>query len=214
MSLYINNYQNMNPIVNLKKSLINADLWRLDVEIENAPEDLFGVAFHLKFDSAEWNLGKYEAGNVFNIKDAEPILLASSKSENDELIFGISLKKGDEVVISDGILTSFYLNINGDEEVTIDFTDNYMTVFDKQRVDLEDVEWNGLEINLGEADTNEYSLYSSDIGQANILNNDPSSSPMDSTIMVYSLMLISLIAILVIVVSVFLVRKSSWYKKQ
>ena len=186
----------------------------MDVEIENAPEDLFGVAFHLKFDSAEWNLEKYEAGNVFNVQDAEPILLASSKSENDELIFGISLKKGDEVMVSDGILASFYLNIDGDQEVTIDFTDNYMTVFDEQRVDLEEVEWNGLEINLGKVERDEYSLNSADIGQANIMSNEPSSSLMDPTIMVYSVMLISLIVILVIAASVFLFRKSSWLKKQ
>lgn len=131
---------------------------RIDVNILNAPEDLFGAAFHLKAGGAEWSLKKFETGNVFVSPGAgtagfEPLILAEErigKNGEREIVFGVSLKRTDEVKARDGTLVSFYLRTEGEGSLEFDFTDARLSVLDESRRDIENAVFESKTVNTAD----------------------------------------------------------------
>ncbi len=133
--IYLNSYSADNGII------------KIDVMGEDLPENLFGVSFHLKIDGSDWLLNNYETGNVF--ADNEPLFMVQEKhGQTNEIVTGITMKRGDEYMVSDGVLASFYIEPEQTGTLTMSFENNLAVGFDEARVDLNSVEWEGTEIGV------------------------------------------------------------------
>jgi len=123
--------------ISAEPALLLEDLVRIDVTIEGAPADLFGVSFHLMTDGADFELKSYHVGTVFD--KAEPIHLVHEK--NGSFVTGLTLKRGDQADILDGNLITFYVRPLEEGELSFHFDYPVLSVFEGGRKDVEAVEW-------------------------------------------------------------------------
>lgn len=112
---------------------------QVSVQLTEAPENLFGVSFHLRGDGVPWRLENYQLGTVFD--QAEPLMLVSEK--NGALVAGLSLTRGNDAEIHDGKLITFYVQPLEDGELTFNFDYPVLSVYENGRKDVQDVQWLG-----------------------------------------------------------------------
>ncbi len=139
------------PKITLDALPSGENLVKINVNIKNAPNDLFGAAFHLQLTGSDWQLSKFENGNVFNAPGYAPLIMTQARQVSDrakEIVFGISLRRTDKVAASDGTLVSFYLQTDPAGKLQIDFTDTRLSVMNSQRVDLKNVTWEGADFDF------------------------------------------------------------------
>ena len=118
---------------------------RIDVILEDIPVDLFGVSFHFVMDGVDVTLENYVLGEVFGGED--PIVLVKEKNEDEnKIIFGVSLKRDENISAQSGKLVSFYIQPKRNGGLRVNFENEVMSIIDNGRVDLEGVEWNGSSI--------------------------------------------------------------------
>lgn len=116
-----------NPVITLQSQYLGGGLARLDVLIAHAPKDLFGLAFHLKLEGAEWSLRQSTAGNVLLFPKWEPLFMANqSESHPEELVVGLSARQGDHPDVQDGVVASFLLKGNEGSALTALFYDGHI----------------------------------------------------------------------------------------
>jgi hypothetical protein len=135
-------FDDENPIISLGFNEIAAleqNALQINVLAENLPEDLFGAAFHLSLNDGNFELTDYILGDVFGGKGIQPVMLAA-KLDN-EIVFGVTLKKGDQAEIRDGVLAVFNIIPQKKEEITAEFKDAVLSTFNGQRENIENVQW-------------------------------------------------------------------------
>lgn len=135
-------FDDENPTISLGFNEIpdaGRDILQINVVGENLPGDLFGVAFHLSLNDENFELVNYIAGDVFDNGEAQPVMLAAKL--NNEIVFGITLKKGDSAEVHDGVIAAFNILPQGREELTAEFKDAVLSTFNGQREDIENVQW-------------------------------------------------------------------------
>lgn len=139
--------------VSLRTYLIGDEMVKVEVQLDNVPMDLFGAAFHLILDgiaSEEWELYKYEIGNVFGEAGDNMMVLVSPKREpKNELVVGVSLKRDAIMEAQDGTLISFYLMMEKTDKLSMRFEQAVLSVLKEQRTDLENVIWKATEVGPG-----------------------------------------------------------------
>ena len=149
-----NQYKPMNtqiPTVSFDAVKVGDNLVRVDVILKNAPENLFGAAFHLKAGGVVWYLKSYEKGDLFATEGLAPLMLAEEKTVtggDKEIVFGVSLRRTDVINIRDGTLASFYLQTEGEGSLKLDFTDAHLSIIGLVRTDVENAKWEAKTINL------------------------------------------------------------------
>lgn len=139
---------------------------RLDLQIQNAPADFFGLAFHLKISGAPWDLQKYQLGEVFrgipqpfvlvNMKNglvgasndsslpvaSQQVSSLSTPPQNAEIVFGLSLQRGQNLSVQEGNVVSFYLKTAAlPTDLKFQFTDQVLSLLQEQRKDFNRVSW-------------------------------------------------------------------------
>lgn len=119
---------------------IDNGLMAVSVNIAEAPENLFGAAFHVVTSGAEWELSSYQMGTVF--EGSEPFLLVTEK--DDVLITGISLQRAQSAQIQDGELITFFVQPLEEGEISFDFDYPVLSTYQNGRKDVEGVEWVGV----------------------------------------------------------------------
>lgn len=129
--------------ISTKISQIEENLIKIDILIKNSTPELFGIAFHLKIKgTAQWKLKKYEYGEIFKGSKENPFMLISErKTPAQEIIFGISSKKGNTLNIHDGHIASFYIDYPKKETIELEFTNGIVSTFEKERINMEKVIW-------------------------------------------------------------------------
>jgi hypothetical protein len=105
---------NHNVTIRLAPSYSGPAELKVDVIAENVPKNLFGAAFHLNITGGEWKMINYTNGNVFKSFGDFPLILAKEKvtSAGKEIVFGITMKRGDPLAAEDGVLSSFLLKVD------------------------------------------------------------------------------------------------------
>lgn len=128
---------NANPTFSVGSEVAQNGLFKITVNAQYVPANLFGVSFHLKVSGDSWSYKTVETGDVFA---ADPMVLA--QQSGDVLVVGVSLRRGDVLQARDGELVSFY--VGGQSEIgQISFENSVASVFENGRKDLENVIWLG-----------------------------------------------------------------------
>lgn len=139
--------------VYLSSNEIETGLYKVDVNIQNIPEDLFGISFHLVTTGVGWSLERYEQGTVFDTEN--PLVFV--KEKDSELVVGMSLRRGEYVDVQDGTVLSFYMNVSNPGEINMMFDHSVLSVFDNGRRDVEGVNWEGKLMNMDFGSTSDNS---------------------------------------------------------
>ncbi len=156
----------------------NDGLIKVDVVGKNLPENLFGVSFHLIIDGPEWQLRGHEPGKVF--VDTDPLMMVQEKhAQTDEIVFGMTMKRGDEYAVNDGLLTTFFIVPKDEGLFEMSFENSFVVAFDNTRIDLNDVEWSGTEIELDINSTTEAVLDVADVDKKPVIDSNYGSSVMN-----------------------------------
>lgn len=140
------------PGLLLLKSEIMTKIWtemkgeggqvEVQVNIQDAPADFFGTSFHLNFGGATIVGWDYELGSLFG--EEKPFVLVAEK--DNALVTGLAFQRGNHAVLEDGNLITFYVQVEGGEEVTLSFDYPVMSRFENGRKDVENVEWIGSQL--------------------------------------------------------------------
>lgn len=111
----------------------------VDVNIDGAPGDLFGAAFHLVILGPDWELVSYHLGAVFD--GSEPFLIVSEKSGS--LVTGVSLRRAEPVTVHDGKLITFYVRPREEGKMSFEFDYPVLSTYNNGRRDVDDAQWLG-----------------------------------------------------------------------
>lgn len=207
---------------------IKPGLTRIDIKTENAPGDLFGVSFHMKSDGADYILKDYEIGNVFG--GAEPVLMVTDRydEKGHTVVFGVSLKRTDEAVVKDGVLSSLYIETLGNGELGLDFSNQIASVYKNGRKDLENVQWQGVNLNIRDAGAE---IIDSKNGlEENVINTEIpvtkdyasdvfgvskiSAGGDDQIMSIYLFLIAVFITLIILFGSFFMILRKRWFVKQ
>lgn len=125
----------------LNANVAENDLVRLDVNIDDVPDNFFGTSFHLKGLGTRLELVDYELGTAFGTE--KPFVLVAEK--DGALVAGMSFQRENKTVVRDGILITFYVHPFEGEVVELSFDYPILSVFDEGRKDVQ-TEWLGTQI--------------------------------------------------------------------
>ncbi len=121
---------------------ISDGLYGVDIMGENLPENFFGVAFHLMGDG-QWSLEKAQVAESLGVPQEDVLFIATEKIRDNsqhEIVVGLSLKHGTDVILQDGRLMSFVVQAHDEPEFS--FHQALLSVLtDQGRSDLSDVVW-------------------------------------------------------------------------
>lgn len=152
---------------------------KIDVVGQNLPAHLFGVSFHLRIEGSDWGLTNYDPGSVF--MGADPVVMVQEKhNQSNEVVAGITMKRGENYKVNDGVLMSFYIEPQDSGSIIMDFKNASAVAFENGRLDLNNVEWSGEEIFVNVNGYNEMEV--TDAESVKEFVNDP----IDENISVYS----------------------------
>ena len=206
--------------------ILNSGLTRIDVKTENAPSDLFGVSFHIESSGVGFELKEYEAGNVFG--GVDPMLMVTDRYDESghSIIYGISLKRTDEAVVRDGVLSSFVVETFEQGELNFDFSHKVASIYDDGRKDIETT-WQGIGLSIqdtgielvdkGEADVNE--AFHEEVLNSGDLAADvfgvSKISPIgdDQIVSIYLFLVLVFVALLVIFGTYLLILRRKWLSR-
>ena len=139
-------------IVNSEVVSLESGAYRVDVKVENAPVNLFGGGFDLKIKAAGsdvkgFSLDSYSLGSVFAVDKHDGVASFSHlDSENNSVVFGISMLRSNHYSVNDGVLASFVVRpvAKEGEMISISFERGFLSGFDgASRFDFNDVVWSG-----------------------------------------------------------------------
>jgi len=120
---------------------LESGLLELQIFAWEVPDNLFGMSFHLDIEGAGFSYKGHDPGNVFS--GANPMVLVSEK-DNESIVVGVSMRRNDQYTVEDGKLLSVYIKPLENGELSVDFSNKIVSVFDDGRMDIEGVSWNGI----------------------------------------------------------------------
>lgn len=134
--------KDQNLIVNIISQERDQDgMVAVDVLFEGETVDLFGVAFHLKFDSSVVEFQNYQAGDLFEVNDLRPMYLVR-EGDQGELIVGVSLRRGDALAVSKGKLLRFVFSAKLRDDLGLKLDQAEVFVWRNNQVEkLDNVQW-------------------------------------------------------------------------
>jgi hypothetical protein len=105
-------------------------------------DPFFGLAFHLQYDTEQYEFDHYDLGDFFSTGD-DPMVFVEDSREYPEIIAGISLKRGKTINKSEGTFLKLYFNKKVYEPDVSGFKleDGIYSSFDEGRKDIESVEF-------------------------------------------------------------------------
>ena len=123
---------------------------RVDVMVSNLPPHFLGAAFDLVADFESWGFVRAELGELFNVPD-HTFILTTRRDQPARLVFGMSLERNFVLAaVPDGEnrLVSFYIKTSSQGWPKFSFNHGVLSVFDGQRRDIADVQWQGGQFTL------------------------------------------------------------------
>jgi hypothetical protein len=121
------------------------NFYTVSVKAENLKQPFFGTAFHLHYDSSNLKYDHFTLGNYFPT-EISPFTLVQPKS--NEIIVGISLKRGQIIQKPSGTLLKFYFkklpNEKSHESIigkNFSFSNTVFSTFNKERLNVENVKF-------------------------------------------------------------------------
>ena len=109
----------------------------VEVKAKNLAYPFFGVSFHLNFNKDTYKFDHYILGSFF--KDSDPLVQVAEK--NNQIISGISLKRGSLINKKDGTLLKLFFTANQNNVKTTDFyfTSPVYSTYSNGRVNIDRV---------------------------------------------------------------------------
>ncbi len=145
-----------NPVVLILVSPAENKLFKVDVLVQNMPKNFLGISFDLLISGKNFQINKYEAGDIFeNPKNV--LVLAAKKTSNDilsdRLVFGLSLNSDGIAAhydLEDGIIATFYLDVPSiiNNQLKLNFANPVLSVYENGRKDLQNVVWKNDTVNF------------------------------------------------------------------
>ncbi len=113
----------------------------INILASDVPENFLGMAFHFHLDAKNWSCQKAEVGSIFDSqKNSMMVLSTMRESPQKELVVGLSLKRFlKKEDFSDGVAVSFYCMIDVPKNVSYQFNNAVLSIYDNGRRDMTDV---------------------------------------------------------------------------
>ncbi|MBU2523733.1 hypothetical protein KKG71_00880 [Patescibacteria group bacterium] len=113
------------------------------VKMTTPGRPLFGAAFNFIYDNSLLDYQGYQVGGLFagdDVAGFDPMVLVTH--DRDKLITGLSLKRGDELINSEGELIIFNFKRRAQGDIDFEFHEGVLaSLVDDQRRNFLDVDW-------------------------------------------------------------------------
>lgn len=131
--------------VRMSGDFLDGNLLRVSVEVEAMAAPVLGAAYHLNYDESKLAFLRYEPGEFFE-RGGDPFYLVKDDEMAGKLIFGETLRRDDNFPMGDGQMVNFYFQILDESKFVFAFEHGVISTLDEVRQDLDQVNWEGLEL--------------------------------------------------------------------
>ncbi len=132
----------MIPQFSLSPQHLGQDTVRIDVVVRSLPDHFLGTAFDVKVPEG-WYFDHYELCDVFSPEEQNIFHLASPRTDDRGVIFGLAAAGGGYGDPGDGCLVRFYFSLDDPLPGEIFFDHTALSVYKDGRLDVSDVRWIG-----------------------------------------------------------------------
>ncbi len=179
-------------VVRLEGEFLNGDILQVGVRVEHVASTVLGISFHLNYEDEKLEFLRYEPGEFLE-RGGDPFYLVQNM--NGKVVFGETLRRGDDYPIGEGEIVKMYFQIIEDGVFAFNFERGVISTLDIVRQDLDMIDWQDSEMSRG--------MEKADTAYASITNS------IDGNISGSSIkFLLPLLSICAAVVIILLIRKS------
>lgn len=118
------------------------DTARVDVLVRELPDHFLGTAFDVKVPEG-WHFDHHELCGVFSPEEQNIFHMASPRTDDGGVIFGLTAAGGGYGDPADGCLVRFYFALDNPSPGEISFDHTALSVYRNGRLDVSDVRWTG-----------------------------------------------------------------------
>jgi cohesin domain-containing protein len=136
-------YDEYMGVVILEGEFLNGDILQVGVKAENLLSTVLGISFHLKYESEKLEFLRYEPGEFLE-RGGDPFYLV--QNIDGEVVFGETLRRGDNYPIGEGEIVKIYFQIIDDGVFAFNFERGVISTLDIVRQDLDRIDWQDSEI--------------------------------------------------------------------
>ena len=154
------------PHFSLTSEPLGGGLVALHLNVKHLPGDFLGVAFHLPISGGEWSFEGSQLGSDWATQEQNLLTLTSvSEGQPRELVFGLSLKGNTGLqteLLHDGSVATFFIKTGGGD-YEAEFQRAVLSLeIEGNRVDTEDVLFDGTTFSTTPAVGDEKVIFSAD----------------------------------------------------
>lgn len=136
----------------MKGEFLDGDLLKISVLAEDVTTPILGTAFHLQYEGSKVSFLKYEPGDFLE-KGGDPFYLVKNDEKSGEVIFGETLRRGDNFPLGGGKVTDFYFQIATDsDQFDFAFSKGVVSTLDSVRQDLDRIDWENFSLKHDDAE--------------------------------------------------------------
>lgn len=117
---------------------LNGDLLKLSINAKDFIKPVLGIAFHLNYDLEKLSFLRYEPGDFLE-KGGDPFYLVEDREDKGKIIFGETLRRGDNFPQGSGALAMIYFQKKEKGEYNFEFEQGVVSTLDEVRQDLDRV---------------------------------------------------------------------------